>query len=101
MEHESLDEIRNRFLLLKTTLTWWCHSFAETFRHKILVELKDERLNKAMNDIDAAYDDSLNHSEEWGYCELGADVARRLKKDDGLVYDAVCEMIEIIESGNP
>lgn len=119
LEHESLDEIKNRFLLLKTTLTWWCHSFAETFRHKILVELKDERLNKAMNDIDAAYDDShtagwqghalynsrdwtkrLNHSEEWGYCELGADVTRRLKKDDGLVYDAVCEMIEIIESGN-
>lgn len=118
LEHQSLDEIKSRFLLLKNTITWWCHSFAETFRHKILVELKDERLNKAMNDIDAAYDDShtagwqvyalynsrdwtrrLGDSEEWAYCELGADVTRRLKKDDDLVYDAISKMIEIVESG--
>ena len=99
-------------------VTWWCHSFAETFRHKIFAELKDERLAKAMDDINAAYDDShtagwqahslynfrdwlkqQDASNEGGYCELGADVARRLRKDDDLVYDAVCEMIAILEGG--
>ena len=116
LEHESFKEIKSRFFNLKEAITWWCHSFAETFRHKIFAELKDERLAKAMDDINAAYDDSHtagwqahalynfrnwskrhDHSIEWGYCELAADVARRLRKDDDLVYDAVCEMIAILE----
>ena len=116
LEHESFKELKSRFFNLREAITWWCHSFAETFRHKIFAELKDERLEKAMTDIDRAYDDSHtagwqahalynfrdwskrhDHSTEWGYCELAADVARRLRKDDDLVYEALCEMIAILE----
>ena len=116
LEHESFKELKARFFNLREAITFWCHSFAETFRHKIFAELKDERLTKAMDGINAAYDDSHtagwqahalynlrdwskrhDHSTEWGYCELAADVARRLQKDDDLVYDALCEMIAILE----
>jgi len=116
LEYASFKELKSRFFNLREAITFWCHSFAETVRHKIFAELKDKRLAKAMNDIDAAYDDShtagwqahslynfrdwskrQDGSNEWGYCELGADVARRLQKDDDLVYDAVCGMIAILE----
>jgi len=116
LEYADLKEIKNRFLLLQKALTWYCHSFAETFRHKIFTELKDERLREAMDGIDRAYDDShtagwqghalynfrdwskrYDHSNEWGYCELAAGVVRRLRGDDDLVYEALCEMIDILE----
>ena len=53
LEHESFKELKSRFFNLREVIYWWCHSFAETFRHKIFAELKDERLTKAMKDIDA------------------------------------------------
>jgi hypothetical protein len=117
LENENVEATRDRFLQLREVVTWWCHSFAETFRHKIFAELKDERLAKSMDEIDAAYDDSHTagwqahalynfrdwskpHSHsEWGYWEIAADIARRLKKDDERVYAAVTEMIDIIEKG--
>jgi hypothetical protein len=119
-EDAKIDDIKNRFSLLKSTLdSWFCHNFAETFRHKILAELKDQRLENAMKDIDRAYDDShtagweghalfncrdwsKRHSDsiEGGYFELAVGVVKRLKNDDKFVYDAICEMIGILESDN-
>ena len=34
---------------------------------------------------------------DWGTCETAAMILRRIREDDGIIYDAVCEMIGILE----
>ena len=115
-ENESIQDMKVRFeKLRRLTDTFYCHSFAEPFRHRILAEIKDERLNAYCKTIDKAYDDShtvgwqcqaLYYCRDWtkrhddstegGYFAIAQDAARRLKKNEETVYSAVCDMIQIL-----
>lgn len=112
----SLEELKEKVRKVDAGTTWNVHAFSRAFYLRRLKELKDERLSECIENIGWAYHDSHearwqaksmfwcrdwarmdNWSIENGYRTLMQDVLRRIKKDDAIVYDDVCKMIEILE----
>jgi len=90
------------------------------FQNWIWDDLKDARLVPALERVGTACDESHTHQwqlrslyetrdwskkyyneMEWGMCENAILVLGKIKEDDDIVYNAVCEMIDILEGDQP
>ena len=127
LKDADFEELKRRFKRA-CEMAWYnfnCHNFAEVFRHRIIDELKDSRLDGYNNlcrpggggAVDRVYDDSHTrnwqiialyecrdwssrryHELEWGMCESVVQCLERLKDNDTEVLAAVREAIRILQA---
>jgi hypothetical protein len=117
LQDEEFEEIKRRFKRI-SDIAWHnfnCHNFAEVFRHRIIDELMDSRLDEVCRQIDESYDNShtrnwqiigLNDCRdwsnrrynelEWGYCTCVVQCLEKLKNYDYEVRAAIEKAIEIL-----
>lgn len=99
-------------------LAWYnfnCHNFAETFRHRVIDELRNPQLDGACRQIDVSYDGAHTrnwqliglyecrdwskrryHELEWGMCECVVQCLQALKQYDAEVLSAVDDMLAVL-----
>jgi hypothetical protein len=107
------DEIKQRFRYLHMGMVWNCHCLSHC---DLWIGQVESRCSLALGRLFAATHDS--HLRQWqaealwaardwsqrfyyevehAMCESAADILRRMKYDDEAIYNAVCEMIGILE----
>ena len=118
LQDVDFDEIKERYKR-KCDIAWHnfnCHNFAEVFRHRIIDELMDSRLDELCRLIDESYDYahtrnwqiiSLNDCRDWtkrrynelesGYCACVVQCLEKLKDYDAKVLAAIEKAIEILK----
>lgn len=118
LQDADFEEIKLRFKRI-CDIAWHnfnCHNFAEMFRHRIIDELKDSRLDVVCSQIDESYDNShtrnwqiigLNDCRDWskrhynelesGYCNCVILCLEQLKSNDAKVLAAIEKAIEILK----
>jgi hypothetical protein len=119
-----LEELKGKARKVDKAMIWNVHTFSRAFYLRRLKELQDERISKCINKLAHAYHEShevrwqtksicsaIGRMEIWAvensktlidntlndYRALMQDTLRWLKNFDEIVYNAICEMIEILE----